>query len=211
MYTPEHFAVTDSAEIDALLRQMPFGSLITHGPMGLFASQLPLIHDAASGLLCGHLARANPHRDRAEADGEALVIFQGANAYVSPNWYRSKAEHGRVVPTWNYETVHVYGRIGWREEPDWLLANVTALTERFEADQPKPWAVADAPAEHVERLLRGIIGVELRIERIEAKRKLSQNRSDADRQGVISGLSAGASDQGRAVARAMRGLDGKGA
>ncbi len=206
MYLPEAFAATDKAEIDDLLRRMPFGSLITHGPSGLFASHLPFVHNAVDGVLAGHLARANPHRDVA-ADAEALVIFQGANAYVSPNWYPSKAEHGRVVPTWNYEAVHVYGRVRWRDEADWLRANVAALTQRFEADQPKPWALDDAPAEHVDRLLRAIVGVELRIERIEAKRKLSQNRSEADRQGVICGLSAGLSDQDRAVARVMQGLE----
>ena len=206
MYTPQAFAVTDKAEIDDLLRRTPFGSLITHGPTGLFASQLPFMHDAEDGLLSGHLARANPHRDAA-ADAEAMIIFQGAHAYVSPNWYPSKAEHGRVVPTWNYETVHVYGRIRWRDDADWLRANVTALTERFEAGQPKPWAVTDAPAELIQGLIRGIVGVEFRIERIEAKRKLSQNRSEADRQGVIAGLSAGRSDQDRAVARAMQALD----
>jgi len=206
MYTPQAFAVTDKAEIDDLLRRTPFGSLITHGPTGLFASQLPFMHDAEDGLLSGHLARANPHRDAA-ADAEAMIIFQGAHAYVSPNWYPSKAEHGRVVPTWNYETVHVYGRIRWRDDADWLRANVTALTERFEAGQPKPWAVTDAPAKLIQGLIRGIVGVEFRIERIEAKRKLSQNRSEADRQGVIAGLSAGRSDQDRAVARAMQALD----
>jgi transcriptional regulator len=203
MYLPEAFAVTDEAEINDLLRRTPFGSLVTHGPRGLFATPLPLLHDPQTGVLAGHMARANPHRDLAD-DGEAMVIFLGLNTYVSPNWYPSKAVHGRVVPTWNYETVHVYGRICWREDADWLRANVAALTERFEAGQPRPWAIDDAPAAFVDRLLDGVIGVELRIERIEAKRKLSQNRSEADRQGVISALAQAGSDQDRALASAMR-------
>jgi transcriptional regulator len=208
MYLPDAFAVTDSAEIDALLRRTPFGSLITTGPRGLFASHLPFIHDPKDGVLAGHLARANPHRSLA-GDGQAMVIFQGSNAYVTPNWYPSKAEHGRVVPTWNYEVAHAYGRICWRDDADWLRANVQALTERFEADQPKPWAVTDASAEHIDRLIATIVGVEFRIERIEAKRKLSQNRSSADREGVVAGLSTGTA-QDVAVANAMRAVTGPG-
>ena len=204
MYVPEQFAVTEASEVAEILRHAPLGSFVTHGDGGLFASHIPFIHDPGGGVLAGHLARANPHRGGA-GDEEALVIFLGANAYVTPNWYPSKAVHGRVVPTWNYEAVHVYGSLVWREEPDWLLANVTALTERFEALQPTPWAVTDAPPHHIERLLAGIIGVELRISRIEAKRKLSQNRSDADREGVIAGLGASSSPQDHRVADVMRG------
>jgi transcriptional regulator len=202
MYLPDAFAVTDEAEINALLERTPLGCLVTHGPEGLFASHLPFIHDPHAGVMAGHLARENPHRSRAD-DSEALVIFQGLNAYVTPNWYPSKAEHGRVVPTWNYEIVHVHGRICWREDAEWLRSNVEALTTRFEAGQPRPWTLDDAPDGHIDRLVGGIVGVELRIERIEAKRKLSQNRSDADRQGVISGLSKSESGQDRQVAEVM--------
>ncbi len=122
---------------------------------------------------------------------------------MTPNWYAGKTEHGRVVPTWNYETVHVYGRLHWREDAAWLLANVTALTARFEADQPTPWAVKDAPEDFINRQIGGIIGVELRIDRIEAKRKLSQNRSEADRLGVISGLVDRDRGQDKALAAIM--------
>jgi len=205
MYLPEAFAVTDQSEINDLLARIPLGSLITHGPDGLFASHLPFVHDPAGGVLAGHLARANPHCGRA-GEGQALVIFQGANAYVTPSWYPGKAEHGKVVPTWNYEAVHVYGAVVWREEPEWLRANVEALTRRFEADQPRPWAVDDAPKGYIDKLARAIIGVEFRIERIEAKRKLSQNRPDADRQGVILGLAGAEAEQGRRVAGLMRDL-----
>jgi transcriptional regulator len=176
---------------------------VTHGADGLFASHLPLMHDRARGVLAGHLARANPHRALA-GDGEALVIFQGAEAYVSPNWYPSKAIDGRAVPTWNYEAIHVYGALSWREDEAWLRANVAALANRFEADQPAPWALDHAPADYTARLLAQIVGLELRITRIEAKRKLSQNRSEADRQGVIDGLSASARETDRAMAALMK-------
>jgi transcriptional regulator len=126
--------------------------------------------------------------DSGASSGEALVVFAGPHADVSPGWYPSKAEHGRVVPTWNYEAVHVYGELVWRDERDWLLANVAALSDRFEAAQDRPWSVDDAPADFIARLAAGIVGVELRITRVEAKRKLSQNRSEADRQGVVAGL-----------------------
>ncbi len=150
----------------------------------------------------GHVARANPHWSMS-AEGEALVIFQGANAYVSPNLYPSKAEHGRVVPTWNYEAVHVYGQAVWRDDPAWLRWAVSSLTDRFEAGQAQPWSIHDAPDDHVERQLRGIVGIELKISRIEAKRKLSQNRSDADRNAVQVGLAASHDPADVAVAKAM--------
>ncbi len=202
MYVPDAFAVTDADEIAAMLARAPLGCLVTHGPGGLFASHLPMIH--RDGRLEGHLARANPHRSL-DGGGEALVVFAGPDAYVSPNWHPSKAEHGRVVPTWNYEAVHVYGELNWREEPAWLLANVTALTERFEADQARPWAVSDAPEAFVGRLTAAIVGVDLRITRVEAKRKLSQNRGEADRLGVAAGLGESAEAGDRAVAALMRG------
>lgn len=203
MYTPEAFAVTDEALIAAMLRRSPLGCLVTSGPEGLFATHLPFLYDPQGRTLAGHLARANPHSGLASAT-EALVIFQGPNAYVTPNSYPSKAKHGRVVPTWNYEAVHVYGQLIWRTEREWLLNNVTALTRHFEAIQPAPWSVRDAPAEHIERLIADIIGVEMRINRIEATRKLSQNRPEADREGVITTLAAGHSASERELAELMR-------
>jgi len=203
MYTPEAFAVTDEALIAAMLRRSPLGCLVTSGPEGLFATHLPFLYDPQGCTLAGHLARANPHSGLAAAT-EALLIFQGPNAYVTPSSYPSKAKHGRVVPTWNYEAVHVYGQLSWRTEREWLLDNVTALTRHFEATQPAPWSVRDAPAEHIERLIAGIIGVEMRINRIEATRKLSQNRPEADRDGVITTLAAGHSASERELAELMR-------
>ena len=202
MYSPAAFAVTDPTEIAAMLARAPLACLITHGAEGLFASHLPMIHDARRGTLSGHLARANPHRDHAD-DGLALVVFKGPDAYVTPGWYPSKAEHGRVVPTWNYEAVHVQGHITWREDPDWLHANVEALTHRFEADRPNPWSLDDAPPGYIDALVGGIIGVELQIVGIKAKRKLSQNRPAPDREGVIAGL-AGQGDPMAAMMAALK-------
>lgn len=198
MYLPDHFAV-DAAETAALLAQARFGALVTQGPQGLFATHLPFVHDAAAGALRGHMARANPHRGLDGGD-EALVIFQGPEAYVSPSWYPSKADDPRTVPTWNYEVLHVYGRVAWRDDAAWILANVTALTERFEAGRPEPWRVTDAPEAYVQALARGVVGVEIAITRVEAKRKLSQNRSAADQAGVVAGLTA---DGEAALAEAM--------
>jgi transcriptional regulator len=207
MYVPEAFAIDGTDEVAALLARAPLACLVTHGPEGLFASHLPFVCDLERGVLVGHLARANPQAGLA-GDGQALAVFSGPNAYVSPNWYPGKAEHGRVVPTWNYEAVHIYGRITWRDDPDWLRGNVAALTDRFEAGQPRPWSVEDAPEAFIDQLVGAIIGVELRIERVEAKRKLSQNRSDADRAGVVAGLSQSGEAGDQAIARLM---DSKGA
>jgi transcriptional regulator len=173
---------------------------VTHGRDGLFATHLPVLHE--TGGFLGHLARANPHRERA-GDGEALLIFPGPQAYVSPAWYPSKAEHGRTVPTWNYEAVHVYGTLSWFEDRERLLDAVARLSARHEEGRPEPWSPADAPPDYIERLLRGIVGVFLTPTRVEVSRKLSQNRDEADRAGVIAGLSAEPSAQAHVVAELM--------
>jgi transcriptional regulator len=205
MYAPEPFAVTDPAEIETMLAASRLGALVTHGSDGLFASHLPFIHDAAEGRLVGHIARANPHAERAPDGSEALVIFQGPEAYVSPNWYPSKAVDGRQVPTWNYEAVHVRGRLRWFSDADRLRTLLERLTERFEAGSAEPWRMSDAPADYVERLLRGIVGIEVEIEAITAKRKLSQNKDAADRAGTVAGLEAAGETS---VARLMTRLEG---
>lgn len=204
MYLPDAFAVTDPAQIEAALQSLRFGCLVTHDPAGLFATHMPFLYDAERRVLAGHMARPNPQWERA-GDAQALAIFQGPEAYISPSWYPSKARHGRVVPTWNYEAVQVHGRLSWRHEVDWLVAHVTALTDRQEASRPEPWAVSDAPADYIRGLTAGIVGLELAIERVEVKRKLSQNRSEPDRQGVIAGLSASSAEADRRVAAAMMG------
>jgi transcriptional regulator len=205
MHQPPVFAVTDAGEIALMLERAPLACLVTHGPQGLFATHLPLLVDLQRGVAAGHMARANAHRERA-GEGEAMAVFAGPDAYVSPSWYPSKAEHGRVVPTWNYEAVHLYGTLTWHDDADWLRANVAALTERFEAGRDAPWSIDDAPASFIDGLVRGIVGVELAITRVEAKAKLSQNRSAADRAGVIAGLSASGETGDDAVAAVMRGL-----
>jgi len=206
MYTPDHFAVTDEAEVKALLAATRLGLLVTTGPGGLFATALPFVYDPGRHVLAGHIAAANPHRER-DGGGEALVIFQGIEAYVSPSLYPSKFVHGKAVPTWNYEMIQVYGALTWRDDRDAKLGNVTALTDRFEAERAEPWAVSDAPEVYVEALLRGIVGVDLAISRVEAKRKMSQNRSAADREGVTLGLSGSQRATDRELAAAMKSLE----
>jgi len=184
MYVPAHFAASD-ADIAALLDGSHVVDLISPTAAGLVATPLPMLLDGKA--LLGHVARNNPHWQAATA-GESMVIAHGPEAYVSPAWYASKREHGRVVPTWNYLTAHVYGELVVHDDVDWLRTLVTRLTERHEAGRPHPWAVTDAPARYIDGQLRAIVGVELRIARIEAKAKLSQNRPPADRAGVIAGL-----------------------
>lgn len=204
MYNPPLFREDGLEAQHGLIRAHPLGLLITQGPDGLFASPLPFLLDAAAsprGTLRGHLARANPHvRDL--GDGDALVVFQGAEGYVTPSWYETKRETGKVVPTWNYAMVQVRGRPRLVEDREWLARHVADLTDRQEAGRAAPWAVSDAPERFVAGQLKGIVGVEVAIGRIEGKWKVSQNRPEADRAGVIDGLTA----QGDAASLAMADL-----
>ena len=191
MYTPAHFAASPDAITDLLTRPAA-ANLVTATAQGILATMLPLIHEPSigeHGALHGHLARNNPQWS-APALGESLVILQGADAYVSPSWYASKREHGRVVPTWNYSTAHVYGELVVHEDPAWLGNHIRQLTDVHEAGSDRPWSVDDAPERFISGQLRAIVGVELIISRIEGKTKLSQNRTDADISGVIAGLQA---------------------
>jgi len=202
MYTPPPFAEDDPEVVAAMIARARLGALVTHGPQGLSATHLPFLYDREAGRLLAHLARPNPHPALA-GDGEAMVIFSGPEAYVSPGWYPSKADTGRQVPTWNYEAVHVYGRLEWFQDRDRLRDLLDRLTAAHEAGRSAPWALSDAP-EYVERLLGGIVGVELSITRIEAKRKLSQNKPERDRAGVADGLAASEDPRDRTVAALMR-------
>jgi transcriptional regulator len=189
MYTPAHFAASPDAINDLLARPAAV-HLVTATEQGILATMLPLIYEPSigeHGALHGHLARNNPQWS-APALGESLVILQGADAYVSPSWYASKAEHGRVVPTWNYSTAHVYGELVVHEDAAWLGNHVRRLTDVHEAGSDRPWSVDDAPERFISGQLRAIVGVELIISRIEGKTKLSQNRTDADISGVVAGL-----------------------
>ncbi|MCE3291636.1 MAG: protease synthase and sporulation protein 2 [Arthrobacter sp.] len=191
MYTPAHFAASPDAINDLLARPAAV-HLVTATEQGILATMLPLIYEPSigeHGALHGHLARNNPQWS-APGLGESLVILQGADAYVSPSWYASKADHGRVVPTWNYSTAHVYGELVVHEDAAWLGNHVRRLTDVHEAGSDRPWSVDDAPERFISGQLRAIVGVELIISRIEGKTKLSQNRTDADISGVVAGLQA---------------------
>jgi transcriptional regulator len=188
MYVPSAFAPTDEAVRELLLRHRA-ADLVTSSPDGLTATMLPFLYDEERNTLRGHLARNNDHWR--SADGAAgLVIVRGPDAYVSPSWYATKAEHGRVVPTWNYVTAHVHGVVAVHDDPAWVADLVRELTDRHEAGSPAPWSVDDAPPKFFAGQLRAIVGVELAIARIDAKFKLSQNRPAADVDGVIAGLRA---------------------
>jgi transcriptional regulator len=190
MYLPELFRVEDVPQMHALMRARPFAALVSAGSSGLFASHLPTVlkDEGAFGLIECHLARANPHWRELAEGAEALMIFQGAEGYVTPNWYPSKAEGGKVVPTWNFAVVHAYGRPEFVNDADWLRRHVTALTAQQEKDEPRPWAVSDAPESFVGAMLRGIVGFRVSITRLEGKWKMSQNRTPQDREGVVKGL-----------------------
>jgi transcriptional regulator len=199
MYVPQHFAA-DDAVVQDLLTNHGAANLITSTADGLLATFLPLIYDAPANTLLGHVARNNPQW-KTPALGEALAIVAGPDAYISPSSYASKTEHGRVVPTWNYVTAHVYGTLLIHDDRTWLDALVRRLTTKHESTPATPWSVDDAPAAYVAGQLRAIVGLELQITRIEAKSKLSQNRPEADIAGVISALES--SGDGR-TASAMR-------
>jgi len=191
MYTPPHFREDDIAVLHEAIRRIAFGTLVTLGPDGLVASHVPLLLDAekgARGTLTGHLAKANIQTKTEASDIEALAIFQGPEAYITPNWYATKQEHGKVVPTWNYVAVHAYGPISFFEDAERLRDQVASLTDRHEAANAEPWALNDAPEKFVQSQLKGIIGFEIPITRIDGKWKLSQNRPAADKEGVIRGL-----------------------
>lgn len=207
MYNPSSFAINDLQDLQQHILATRLAVLVTHGEQGLQASHIPLLLDTEqgpNGTLYGHLAKANPQWKELQNGAEAMVIFAGADAYVSPGFYPAKAEHGKVVPTWNYVAVHAYGTAEVFSDPDRLLKLVSALTDRHEASRAQPWKVADAPADYIDGMLRAIVGFALPIERLEGKRKLSQNRSAADIAGVREGLAASPDAQDQALAHLMR-------
>jgi transcriptional regulator len=181
MYVPDHFREDRPDVLQDAMRAISFATLIT---AGMDANHLPML--LQEGMLRGHVARANPVWKA--GDGAALAIFLGPHAYVSPSWYPSKAETGKAVPTWNYLTVHARGPIRWIQDAAWLHAHVGALSDAHEAGRAEPWAAADAPAAYIDSLVRAIVGFEIRVEALEGKWKLSQNRSAADQGGVRDGL-----------------------
>ena len=205
MYRPAAFRQDDLTALHAQIESTGLALLTSNGPAGLQATHLPLLlaaEDGEFGTLYGHFARANPHW-QALAGQEALAVFSGPDAYVHPGWYPGKAEHGRVVPTWNYIAVHAWGAVETFDEPARLLELLARLTARHEAGRPKPWSQDEAPAEYIERQLRAIVGFALPIRRLEGQWKLSQNRQDADRAGVREGLAVSANLRDRELAARM--------
>lgn len=191
MYVPEAFVETDPSTLHALMREHPLATVVTLNDGSLHASHVPLVFDPAAGpqgTLRGHLARANPQWSALDTSVEALCIFHGPEAYITPSWYESKKEHGKVVPTWNFVTVHACGPLVVKKDPEWLLANVNAITNQHETGRADRWRVNDAPDRFVQTMLRGIVGIEICISSLQGKWKLSQNRPSEDRQGVVQGL-----------------------
>jgi transcriptional regulator len=190
MYLPKHFAENDVGALHGLMRAFPLATLVAPTTDGLEANHIPLLLDAEAGpngTLRGHVARANPLA-KAEPDGEILVIFQGHERYISPSNYATKAEHGRVVPTWNYTAVHAYGQLRRIDDAAWLRAQLAALTAEHEAALPSPWAVGDAPADYIEKMLGAVIGIEIEISRLIGKWKVSQNQPPANQASLIEAL-----------------------
>lgn len=205
MYIPPHFRIDNRAEQFALIRARPFGLLVTNGPGGLMANPAPFLLDEDAGVLRAHLARPNPQLREADGSREALVVFQDVDAYVTPGWYATKRETGKVVPTWNYSAVHVYGALRAIDDRDWLRKLVGDLTTAHEASRVAPWKVEDAPSDYIDVMLRGIVGIEVQIARIEGKAKLSQNRSAPDIAGVVTGLREDGGDAALRMARQVEG------
>lgn len=192
MYIPKHFAETDRRAMHDLIAAHPFATWVTHTGGQLVVNHIPLLLHAGRGelgTLVGHVARANPIWRHLQPDSPSVAIFQGAHSYITPSWYPSKHATGKAVPTWNYLVVHAHGVMRTVDDREWLRAHVVELTHRHEHQRPAPWTVDDAPADYIETLLGAIVGVEMTIESLEGKRKLSQNRSEPDLAGIVTGLS----------------------
>jgi transcriptional regulator len=207
MYQPAHFVESRPEVLQRLIREHPFGLLVTDGTSGLAANGVPFLLDpdpaGGPGVLRAHVARANPVWKEARSDRDSLVVFQGPQAYISPAWYPSKAEHGKVVPTWNYIAVHAYGPLKIVDDAEWLRRLLTRLTDLHESFSAVPWKVTDAPDAFIDQMLKGIVGIELPLTRLEGKWKLSQNRPEADRAGTVAGLEGKGDADSRVVASAM--------
>ena len=204
MYTPKDFKVEDTAEVHAMMRAHPFAILVTHGADGVVATHLPTVlkvdGDTPLGRIECHVARPNPQWRTFTPGADALMIFQGPEAYIRPGWYPSKAEHDKVVPTWNYAVAHAYGRLEVVQDQALLLAHVDELTRQQEAPYAAPWSTSDAPESYLAVMARGIIGLKLSITRLEGKAKMSQNREPRDRAGVLRGLAERAQGEDAATA-----------
>jgi transcriptional regulator len=208
MYLPKHFEQPDTGAIVRLAAEHPLATLAWAGAGGLTAEHLPLIwdrgeRDGEHGTLRGHVARANPVW-REAAGSEVLVVFQGAQAYITPSWYPSKAATAKVVPTWNYAVVHAHGSLRAVEDAPWLHTLVSRLTDTHEAQRAHRWQVGDAPDDYIAQMLRAIVGIEIEVQRVQGKWKVSQNRSAADREGVAAGLGSMPGDDAAGMAALVR-------
>jgi transcriptional regulator len=204
MYVPAHFAIKNPEDLHRIIREHPLGALVTLGPDGLDANHIPFDLDAAEGalgMLTAHVARANPVWQQCRGGAEVLVVFRGAESYISPNWYPSKHESHRQVPTWNYEVVHVHGRLAVMDEQRFVRGVVARLTRAHEAGEPVPWKMGDSAPEYIDGMLKAIVGIQVEITRIEGKAKLSQNREARDRLNAADTLLARGE---QALGRAMR-------
>ena len=202
MYTPKHFEETRVPVMHELIEAHPFATLISAGGSGLIASHIPMVLErdgAELGVLKGHVSRANPPWREFTPEVEALAIFSGPHHYISPSWYPEKSETGKVVPTWNYAVVHAYGRVKTMEDAEWLREHVSRLTDVHEAGMAAPWKVTDAPEDYITAMIRGIVGLEFAVTRLEGKWKVSQNRPEQDRAGAAAGLGQLATEDSRAM------------
>ncbi|MGY6277967.1 FMN-binding negative transcriptional regulator [Methylomonas sp. MgM2] len=194
MYIPKHFEQHGIDVMQTLIRDYPLATLVTLSADGLNASHIPLHRveegDSPYGSLRGHIARSNPMWSDFDPQTEVLAVFQAENAYISPSWYATKQQTGRVVPTWNYAAVHAYGTLRIIDDPVWIRRQLEAMTDEFEAEFPEPWSVADAPADFTERLITQIIGIEISVTRLQGKWKVSQNQPPENRSSVIEALRA---------------------
>lgn len=206
MYIPAHFAIERPEQMHAIIEQHPLGALVTSGTDGLDANHIPFEFDPNQGpfgALTAHVARANPVWQQCKDGAEVLVIFRGNESYISPNWYPSKHETHRQVPTWNYEVVHVHGRLSVMDEERFVRGVVARLTRTHESSEPKPWKMGDSAPEYIDGMLKAIVGIEVAITRMEGKAKLSQNREPRDRLNAADTLMAkGAKELGTAMRQA---------
>ena len=207
MYLPRHFEERDPERLRSFIQRYPLGSLVTATESGLDANHIPFVFaDTGSAVetLHGHIARANPLWREGGRDAAALVIFHGPDSFISPSWYQSKRENARVVPTWNYAVVHVHGVLRFVDDAAWLRSHVEALTREHEEKRDPPWAVTDAPADFVEKMVAAVVGIEISITELVGKWKVSQNRSIADRVSVAEALECEATPSGAAIAALIR-------
>jgi transcriptional regulator len=207
MYLPKHFEERDPERLRSVIERSPLGALVTATESGLDANHIPFLFadtGGTAGTLHGHIARANPLWREVVRDATALVIFHGPDGFISPSWYPSKRENTRVVPTWNYAVVHVHGVLRFVDDPAWVRSHVEALTREHEGKRDAPWAVTDAPADFIEKMVAAVVGIEISITQLVGKWKVSQNRSISDRVGVIEALEREAVPSGTSIATLMR-------